>query len=203
MLLLHVCCGPCAIPVLERYFKRLKAGQNNLVLYFDNPNIWPFKEKEKRLDAVAKIADLYQTKLMLGSAPHSEWRAFLKSKLSQPLRSYSENGERCSACFEFRLEKTALFAKQNNFQEFATTLSLSRFKDTKSINQFGKKLAKKYGLIYQALKQNYSKKQTKEQRFAEHKKNIEFCQKHDLYRQKYCGCEFSLPQAFDSKKLKV
>jgi predicted adenine nucleotide alpha hydrolase (AANH) superfamily ATPase len=106
--------------------------------------------------------------------------------LPAPPESYPENGERCRACFRFRLERTAVFARENGFDSFAATLSVSRFKDVAFINRTGTELAGQHGLTYVALDLEPERA---------HRRSMELSKQHNIYRQKYCGCEFSLPKA--------
>ena len=180
MLLLHTCCAPCALPIVEYLLKVKKT--KNIVLYFYNPNIYPEQEYQKRLKEVKKISKIYNLKLIIGEYEYDKWLNYLKEFLPHPLESYPENNERCLACFRFRLNKTAKFAKANNFNEFTTTLSVNRFKDTKFMNNYGQKIAKENGLNYIVLDLDP---------YQAHQKEQELIKKHNLYSQKYCGCEFS------------
>jgi len=180
-MLLHVCCAPCALPIIEYLLIEKKA--KDLTLYFYNPNIYPEQEYQKRLKEVEKIAKIYKLKLITGKYEHNKWLEYLKKSLPHSLESYQENNERCLNCFCFRLDKTAEFAKNNNFNEFTTTLSVNRFKDINFMNNYGKGLAKEYNLNYVILDLDPHKAHQKEQ---------ELVKKYNIYRQKYCGCEFSM-----------
>jgi len=182
-MLLHICCAPCALPIIEYLLKTKKA--NEFALYFYNPNIFPKKEYEKRREEVEKIAKIYNLKLFTGDYRHEEWREYLEEELPQPPFSYLENKERCFACFRFRLEKTAQFARENKYERFGTTLSINRYKDTEAINNYGFFLAEKNHLSYQEFEIEPGKA---------HQLELELSRRYDLYRQKYCGCEFSLPK---------
>jgi hypothetical protein len=196
-MLLHTCCAPCALPIIDgstlltinperrrriEYLSKEKRIKD-IVLYFYNPNIYPEKEYQTRLEEVKKISKIYNLKLIIGEYEHNKWLTYLRKALSHPLDSYPENSERCLNCFCFRLEKTAAFAKENNFNSFTTTLSVNRFKDTKFINNYGQRLAKKYALDYLILDIDP---------YQAHKKEQELVKKYNLYSQKYCGCEFSM-----------
>ncbi|PJC00912.1 recombinase [bacterium (Candidatus Moisslbacteria) CG_4_9_14_0_8_um_filter_36_20] len=185
MLFLHVCCAPCALPIVEK--------NKDLILYFFNPNIYPEEEYSKRLKELEKVALILNLKIHPGEYNHSQWLSFIKKELPGKPQDYKENKERCLVCFKFRLEQTALFAKTHGFNEFATTLSLSRYKDVKFINEYGGLLAKKYGLRYKTFSFDLEKN---------HQRSLELSKKLNLYRQKYCGCEFSNPNKMTYKKLK-
>jgi len=180
-MLLHTCCAPCALPMIEHLLtiKRVK----DITLYFYNPNIYPEGEYKKRLKDVEKIAKIYKLKLVKGVYEHNKWLDYIKNLLPQPPEFYSENSKRCLSCFRFRLEETAEFAKKNNFDEFGSTLSINRFKNTEFISNYGKSLAKKHQIKYKEFFLDANKV---------YKMGLELSKKHNLYRQKYCGCEFSM-----------
>ncbi len=180
-MLLHTCCASCALPIIEYLLKEEKV--KDITLYFYNPNIYPRGEYEKRLKDVEKISEIYKLKLLIGEYEHSKWLEYIKKSLPQPPEFYSENSKRCLNCFRFRLEKTIQFAKTNNFDKFATTLSINRFKNINFINEYAEKLAKKYQLKYKVLDIDPNKA---------YDIGLELSKKHNLYRQKYCGCEFSM-----------
>ena len=180
-MLLHTCCAVCALPVIEHLLtiKMVK----DITLYFYNPNIYFEEEYDKRLKDVEKIAPIYKLKLIVGKYEHSKWLEYIKKSLPKSPEKYPENSVRCLNCFRFRLEETAEFAKKNNFDEFSTTLSINRFKNVNFINQYAEKLSKKYQLTYKIL--NIDPNQA-------YNIGLELSKKHNLYRQKYCGCEFSM-----------
>jgi len=180
-MLLHTCCGPCALPIIE-YFKKEKPDEK-LVLLFYNPNIYPKSEYLKRYLQVKKIAKIYQLKPYRGPYQPKKWLKFLKKNLSQAPESYLENSQRCQQCFAFRLKYTAAFAKKFHFKNFGTTLSINRFKDAKFINQVGEELAKICHLKYETFPLDIHQAE---------KISRELSQKYQIYRQKYCGCQFSL-----------
>jgi hypothetical protein len=177
-MLLNICCATCTLPIVE-YLAEAKP-----VLYFYSPNIYPPEEYARRRDEARKIAVIYELDFWEGDYDHAAWLSYLEEKLMEPLENYPENGERCQACFQYRLKQTAEFAKENDFDEFGTTLSVSRFKDTDFINNYGKWLAGKYQLNYRTFPLDPEEA---------HCKGLQLSKKHNIYRQKYCGCEFSLP----------
>lgn len=179
-MLLHTCCAICAIPILIN----LKSKNITPHLYFFNPNIFPKEEYQRRKSALQKLAQIFQLKVIEENYDHKAWKDFIIKALPQPPENYPENKERCNLCFKFRLSHTAYFAKKNNFSIFATTLSLSRFKDVKFINTFGQSLAENLGLQYWSFPQETP---------IQHYQSIQFAKQYNLYRQKYCGCEYSLP----------
>lgn len=195
-MLLHTCCATCALPIIDsstsltinpersRRIEYLLTQEKvkDITLYFYNPNIYPKEEYNKRLKDVEKIAKIYKLKLIIGKYEHGKWLEYIKKSLFQPPEKYLENSERCLSCFRFRLEETVKFTKKNNFDEFATTLSINRFKNINYINQYAKELAKEHQLVYKVFNLDVNKAYVA---------SLELTRKYNLYRQKYCGCEFS------------
>lgn len=184
-MLLHTCCAVCALPILEYLLKKKKV--KDITLYFYNPNIYPKEEYKKRLKDVEKTAKIYKLKLIIEKYEHNKWLKYIKKSLPKSPEKYSENSDRCLSCFRFRLERTAEFARENHFAEFSTTLSVNRFKNTEFISNFCKSLAKKHQIKYKELSIHANKA---------YKTGLELSKKYNLYRQKYCGCEFSSHAVF-------
>ncbi len=171
-LLLHVCCGTCA---LYPYFL-LKKDFNVTFLYY-NPNIYPQGEYIRRLEDVKMISEKYSVPLIIGKYETKKW-----FKLTEHLKQEPEGGARCSLCFRMRLDVTADTAVKMSFDLFGTTLTISPHKNHRIINSIGMELAAvKTSGFYQAnLKKNDG-----------FKKTIELSKKLNLYRQNYCGCLYS------------
>lgn len=178
-LLLHSCCAPCSSYVLEylsQYFKIT-------VLYY-NPNIYPQDEfwkrlkEQKRLITEMKFANPVNV-IDIGY-DSKEFYSEVKGLENEP-----EGGNRCVECFKLRLEKTAQIAKENGFDYFTTTLTISPLKDEQVLNQIGKTIADKYGILY--LFSDFKKKNG-------YKRSVELSKEYGLYRQNYCGCIFSQSQ---------
>ncbi|WP_071705454.1 epoxyqueuosine reductase QueH [Murdochiella vaginalis] len=175
-LLLHSCCGPCSSYVLEylsRYFE--------ITVYYFNPNIYPpeeyaFREQEQKrlLSAMPSPHPLH----FLPAAYHPEdYFAAVKGMEDLP-----EKGDRCRVCFTLRLEATAKVAKEQGFDYFTTTLSLSPHKNAELLNEIGGTLAEQYGVSY--LFSDFKKKNG-------FKRSTELSAQYGMYRQDYCGCLFS------------
>ena len=98
------------------------------------------------------------------------------------LEKEKEGGIRCHKCYQLRLEKTASLAKENDFDYFATTLTVSPYKNATILNEIGSDLSSKYGVKW--LYSDFKKKDG-------YKKSIELSKVHNLYRQDYCGCIYS------------
>ena len=104
-------------------------------------------------------------------------------EMAEGLEHLKEGGERCFRCYELRLRETAKLAQEGGFDYFATTLSISPLKNAAKLNEIGVRLAKEYGVSY--LPSDFKKKNG-------YKRSIELSKKYGLYRQDYCGCEFSV-----------
>ncbi len=176
-LLLHSCCGPCSSYVL----KYLSEYFDISVLFF-NPNIFPQEEYEKRLVTQKEVLEkmnLPRPVSLIGLPyAHDEFTA-----ASENLEEEPEGGARCVECFRLRLEKTAFEASERCFDFFTTTLSVSPHKNADLLNRIGREMMEKYGVEY--LFSDFKKREG-------YKKSIELSKELELYRQEYCGCEFSL-----------
>ena len=104
-----------------------------------------------------------------------------------------EGGERCFKCYELRLEEAAKIAQEGEFDYFTTTLSISPMKNAEKLNEIGNKVGAKYGVSY--LQSDFKKKNG-------YKRSIELSKEFGLYRQDYCGCEFSFRDRQREKKEK-
>jgi len=176
-LLLQSCCGPCSSYVLE-YLTRFFSVT---VLYY-NPNIYPKEEYEKRLLEQRKIISLLPVKnpvsIMECDYDENVFYNGVKGYESEP-----EGGARCEKCFVLRLHKTARLAKDNGFDYFGTTLTVSPHKNAQLINALGVDIGEKIGIKY--LESDFKKRNG-------YKRSIELSKEYDLYRQDYCGCVFSM-----------
>lgn len=182
-LLLHSCCGPCSSytqELLHKYF--------DVTIFFTNDNIYPEEEFYKRLDMQKKISkDLGFNIVVLEDEynPKNYYEA-VKGK-----ENLGEKSLRCYECYKFRMEKTALKAKELGFEYFTTTISISPYKLSTWCNEIGYMLEKKYGVKY--LYSDFKKENG-------YKRSIELCKMYDIYRQDYCGCVFSLKEREEGSK---
>lgn len=177
-LLLHACCAPCSSYVLEYL-----TGRFDITVYFYNPNITDPDEYQKRFCELERLISLlpHENKIDLidgGYAP----AAFLES--SRGLETLREGGERCFRCYRLRLTRTAEYmaSRRGEFDYFATTLTVSPHKNAEKLNEIGFELAGKYGLRW--LPSDFKKREG-------YKRSIELSRVYSLYRQSFCGCEFS------------
>lgn len=171
-LLLHACCGVCSSSVIER----LNPYFDITILYY-NPNIYPESEYKKRLSTQKELLEKTEYNIKLIELGYLQEEFDVSGLENEP-----EGGARCSKCFAIRLEKAALYAKENNFDYFTTTLSVSPHKNSQILNQIGGNLAKKYNIPY--LFSDFKKKEG-------YKRSNEIARMYNLYRQEYCGCKYS------------
>lgn len=174
-LLLHACCGVCSSSVIERLYPYFE-----ITIFYYNPNIYPESEYQKRLSTQKELLEKTKYNIPLVELGYLEEEFDVRGLESEP-----EGGARCSKCFAIRLEKTAKYAKENNFDYFTTTLSVSPHKNSQILNQIGDKLSKKYDIPY--LFSDFKKKEG-------YKRSNEIARKYNLYRQEYCGCKYALEE---------
>lgn len=171
-ILMHICCANCAI-----YPVRVLREQNHLVTgLFYNPNIHPYQEYRKRLNAVRDYAR--QTELEVIYRDDYALEEFLAQVAKVP-------DSRCNFCYQSRLEETARRAASEGFDAFSTSLLYSRFQQHELIREFGLALANRYGVdfLYQDFRSGW-------------KEGIDASRAMGLYRQQYCGCIYSEKDRF-------
>jgi len=171
-ILLHSCCGPCSSSVIER----LMPYFDITVLYY-NPNIEPKEEYEKRKAEQIRLLKELDVKYMDCDYDNETYHEVVKG-----MEKEKEGGARCTLCFMLRLSKTAKLAKENAFDYFGTTLTVSPHKNSQLINKIGFKEGEKLGIEF--LPADFKKEDG-------YKRSIELSKKYDLYRQDYCGCLYS------------
>ncbi len=171
-LLLHSCCAPCSSACLERikdYF--------DITVFYYNPNLDSKEEFTLRANEQKRLCAELEVKCVIVDYNADEFLSAAKG-----LESEREGGARCAECFNLRLSKTAVFAKENGFDFFATTLTVSPLKNAKLLNEISEKLAEKYGVKH--LPTDFKKR-------GGYQRSIELSREYNLYRQNYCGCAFS------------
>lgn len=175
-LLLHCCCAPCSshcLEVLHQYF--------DITAYFYNPNITDYDEYIKRYHELSRfVKNVYTDKTVVTFLEEHDSKRFLD--MAKGMEHLPERGARCYECYKLRLDKSARYAKENGFDVFTTTLSISPHKNAAWLNEIGEELSDKYGITY--LYSDFKKKNG-------YKRSIELSEQYGLYRQNFCGCEFS------------
>ncbi len=173
-LLLHACCGPCLSSVLEYIHPHF-----DVTVVFYNPNIMPKEEFIKRLNALKVVISHFDgVSLIVPSQDESEYISLVKG-----LETVDEGGERCTKCFELRLGFCAkhLARHPDDYDFFATTLTVSPHKNAPLINTIGKECASQVGVEY--LASNFKKRDG-------YLRSTVLSKQWGLYRQTYCGCKF-------------
>lgn len=176
-LLLHSCCAPCSSYVLEylsEYFE--------ITVFYYNPNIYPEEEYYKRVE---------EQQMLIGRFTAAHPISFLEGmydperfyRMAAGLERVKEGGERCFGCYALRLKEAAEKAKEGGFDYFTTTLSISPLKNAQKLNEIGIALGKQIGVPY--LVSDFKKKNG-------YQRSVELSGEYGLYRQDYCGCQFSL-----------
>ena len=184
-LLLHVCCAPCSshcLSVLEPYF--------DITVFYYNPNISPYEEYERRLNEEKKYLSLVHPNIKIVDAEYDNEKF---EELAKGLEDLKEGGERCHKCYRLRLQKTGEYAKQNGYDYFTTTLTVSPYKHSATLNEIGEEVSKQVGVKY--LFSDFKKENG-------YQHSIELSKKYNLYRQDYCGCKFSKALRDEYKQLK-
>ncbi|MBR5973862.1 MAG: epoxyqueuosine reductase QueH [Clostridiales bacterium] len=177
-LLLHACCAPCAeYPV----FDLISSGVRPDVLYY-NPNIHPRFEWERRREQVVKLGGIYDLACFFSDDFRmKEWKAKAWE---------GEYDSRCDMCYFIRMDYVARFAKENGYDAFSTSLLVSPYQQHDKIRRVAELCAEKYGVrfAYTDWRPNFRKGQ-------------DMAREHGLYRQKYCGCIFSLEDSKYQEKI--
>lgn len=187
-LLLHACCAPCSSACLERLSNFFK-----ITIIYYNPNITEEEEYLKRLEELKNFIQKIKVKYPINIIDtRYDPKEFFE--ISKGLEKEKERGKRCYKCYELRLEETAKVAKENNFDFFATTLTLSPYKKTDWLNEIGENLSNKYQTSY--LYSDFKKKNG-------YKRSIELSKEYNLYRQDYCGCIYSKLEREEEKNKQI
>ncbi len=175
-LLLHSCCAPCSSAVLERLSEAF-----HITVFYYNPNITDEKEYHKRaLELQKLLAEMKLKNPVSFIEGEFEPQKFLEAV--QGFEQEKEGGARCEICFRLRLLETARMAKANGFDYFTTTLTISPLKNAALLNEIGTIAGKEYGVSF--LPSDFKKGNG-------YQRSIELSKAFNLYRQDYCGCEFS------------
>lgn len=197
---MHSCCAPCSSHVLE--YLREKA---DVTVFYYNPNITDREEYEERKKEELRLIEEYNKQVEENdfSGMHSTSAArkikvldadydpavFLEAV--KGLEECREGGPRCEKCFALRLKETARKAREENFDFFTTTLTISPLKNAERINRIGTETEKEEGVRF--LPSDFKKKDG-------YKRSLELSERFHLYRQDYCGCEFSKRERTDGRE---
>ena len=177
--LLHACCGPCATYPVDA----LAAEGIETRLFFYNPNIHPFQEFEKRLEAVKELSKKRDVPLIVDDDYDLE--GWLRKMVFR-------ESKRCSICYETRLARAARLAKKSGFDAFTTSLLFSKQQYHDRIRDLAEAVAEEVGIpfLYRDFREGY-------------KAGVESSKAMGLYRQEYCGCIYSERDRFHGKVREV
>ena len=181
-LLMHMCCGPCSCYPL----KKLRADGIEPTGYFFNPNIHPYQEWNERLQNARKFAELSQMAFIADEA--YAMRDFLKKAL--PAEGTRKG--RCRMCYTWRLEETARYASEHDFDSFTSTLFYSIYQQHDLMRSVAERFAKLYGVdfYYEDFRVGWQE-------------GIDLSKDMGLYRQSYCGCVFSEEERYSRELRKL
>lgn len=174
-ILLHVCCGPCAVYPVES----LRQQGHQVSGYFYNPNIHPFREFKRRTAALRAYSQ------QAGFEVEIDTNYGLTEFLQQVVFNESK---RCSICYDMRLKQVARYAAEKGVDGFTTTLLYSKYQQHELLRAKCEKLAHEYGVefYYEDFRKGWQH-------------GIDKSIAMDLYRQPYCGCIYSEQERYDKK----
>ncbi|HNW82616.1 MAG TPA: epoxyqueuosine reductase QueH [bacterium] len=181
-ILIHSCCAPCTTATLEKI-----RNDNNadIEVFYYNPNISPAEEEEKRFSELSLYLEKRygnEVKLIRGEYDAHRWNS-----LVTPIELSGEGGFRCKVCYYIRLLETFNKAVETGADLVTTTLSISPYKNYEWLDEIGRLLSKKTGIGWFLEKWDY-------------KRSVEISKEYGLYRQNYCGCEFSRVERLNLSK---
>jgi len=173
--LLHTCCGPCASACVPR----LADEGHDVALFYSNCNINTADEFERRRAAAAKLAENDGVPLVVDEYDHARWLA----EVAAGYEAEPEKGARCERCFRFSLSRAARYAAEHGYEAFATSLTVSPHKVSPMVFAAGDAAAAgESGVKF--LHEDFKKREG-------FKVSVRRAAELGLYRQSYCGCEFS------------
>lgn len=179
-MVLHSCCGPCntyPMEYLSQYF--------DLTLFFNNSNIYPETEYTRRFDELVKYVEWFKKEhqvkidIIRPTYDNKKFYNLLKHRAED-----REGGIRCMMCYAIRMKEAMKYASDNNIDYMSTVMTISPHKDALTLNAIGSRLEKAFPKV-KYFYSNFKKKEG-------YKKSIEISRKHNMYRQTYCGCQFSI-----------
>ena len=189
-LLLHACCGPCSCFPLTFLCPHFE-----VTIYFNNSNIFPQAEYERRLEELKKFLEYfkrdygYEVKLIVTAYDNDNYNKDL-----EPYAALPEGRERCFICYRKRMSEAYDYAEKNGFDFFSTVMTISRQKDSQVLNKIGAELEQKHQktrYFYSDYKKNKGIDIGREMRLH-----------YDLYNQLYCGCKYTYAKGLEKAKAK-
>lgn len=184
-LLMHSCCAPCSsycLSYLAEYF--------SITIFYYNPNITSKNEYRKRVEEQIRLIQELPVKHKI-TFVEGKYDPECFYQMAKGLEDVPEGGSRCFACYELRQREAVKYAREHGYDYVTTTLSVSPHKNAQKLNEIGERLGEEYGIAY--LVSDFKKK-------GGYLKSIELSREYDLYRQDYCGCEYSRKQREAERK---
>jgi epoxyqueuosine reductase len=167
-ILLHACCAPCLVVPYED----LKSEGHEVTAVFFNPNIHPYAEYLRRLDAFTVYTRDNNIRVLTENqqAGMEDWLREVVFRETQ----------KCRICFNFRMDRIARLAEAKGFDAFSTTLLYSRFQKHDLLKATCEAISEQYGIpfVYKDWRTGWNE-------------GVKRYRKLNLYRQKYCGCVYS------------
>ena len=178
-LLLHVCCGPCftyPYELIKDYF--------NITIIYNNSNIYPEEEYNRRLNELKKyLSDIGANSIKVIEFPYDN--ATYNIDL-EPYAEQREGMDRCRVCFRKRLGQAIDYADEHGFDYVGTVMSISRFKNSQDLNKIGFELSESKRVKW--LPADFKKN-------GGYEKSLDIVRQYKMYFQHYCGCKFSIRAA--------
>ena len=201
--LLHTCCAPCSSAIIEHLIKHGVTP----IIYYCNPNIYPREEYEIRKDECTRYAQALGLEIIDADYDHENWLEAVKGLETEP-----ERGGRCLKCFKLRLLRTAEYAAEHGIRVITSTLASSRWKSLDQINDAGTWACQQIADRLLSTNNPYfvdsptelcpsSGKHPKQPIYWTYnwkkgglqERRLQIIKEYDFYNQRYCGCEFSMP----------
>ena len=182
-ILVHACCAVCAswpIEFLSEHF--------DVTIYYNNSNIWPEEEYERRLGEVRRYIDAIEPDVKLIVTPYDN-EAY--TKRLEPMKDDPEGFGRCFFCYAVRMKEAYAYAAEHGYDYFTTVMSISRQKDSQKMNEVGISLSKLFPSV------RYFRSDFKKGGGQERSK--ELAEEYGFYRQDYCGCIYSYEERKNRK----
>lgn len=187
-LLLHACCGPCSTYPLTYLCPHFE-----VTIFFNNSNIYPKAEYDRRLEELKKFLILFENDY--GYKVNIVQTEYNNEKYNidlEPYKDLPEGSTRCYICFNKRMNEAYDYASKNGFDYFTTVMSVSRQKNSQVLNKIGKELSIKYPNVkyfYSDFKKNDGGLKARNMRI-----------KYNLYQQLYCGCKYTYLRRLEKDK---
>ncbi len=184
-ILLHICCAPCGTYSIER----MREDGWEVTGYFYNPNIYPQEEYEKRVQEIKEYCRRVDMDLIIGDYDSIDWELHVKE-----YAHLGEGSERCRRCIGYRISNTMDLALKMNLSHVTSTLTISPHKNSRMIFQLAESLGVEKRVVFQEY--NFKKKNG-------FRKSVKISRECGMYRQDYCGCQYSQRESLDRKKVQA